>query len=272
MGVDIANERSCVCFKLKIEDCFTTEILKPRVILHEKIGSTSTEAKILLTQGETEGTIVLARTQTAGRGRKDRSWLSPVGGLFFSIVLKPRLGDENAPLLGLLCACAVRRALYSLGVHVQVKWPNDVLVGDKKIAGILSEAVSVNNETVGIVIGIGVNQNCPVSEISELEWPTTSVIDETGKKTSNESLLCDIVNEIDSLLKIVEINSSFSAVLEEWRKTSSTLGKPVRIHEDDKTTDGVAKDIGEDGSLLVETVDGLVSVLLGDVHHLRDGE
>jgi BirA family biotin operon repressor/biotin-[acetyl-CoA-carboxylase] ligase len=262
-----------VCFNLNVLDCFTTDILKPRVILLESVVSTSTEAKTLLTQGEAEGTIVLAHTQTAGRGRKDRPWLSPVGGLYFSIILKTRLGNENAPLMGLLCACAVRRALHALGVNVQVKWPNDILVDDKKIAGILSEAVSIDNETTGIVIGIGVNQNCPISEMPEgLQWLATSIVDEIGKETSNESLLCDIVNEIDSLLKVVEINSSFSAVVEEWRKTSSTLGRFVRVYEDGKATDGVARDIDEDGSLIVETDDGLVRVLLGDVHHLRKGE
>lgn len=259
-------------FILNLNDCFKTGILNPRVIVLETIESTSTEAKHLLTQGETEGLIILARTQTGGRGRKNRRWLSPKGGLYFSIILEPRLGDENTPLLGLLCACAVRRALFSLGVNVQVKWPNDILVDDKKIAGILSEAVSIDNRTVGIVMGIGVNQNCPVSEMTELEWPTTSVIDEIGKKTSNESLLCDIVNEIDMLLQIVETNSSFSAVLEEWRKTSSTLGASVEIHEEDKITIGIARDISEDGALLVETENGLLRVIRGDVNHIRSIE
>jgi BirA family biotin operon repressor/biotin-[acetyl-CoA-carboxylase] ligase len=243
------------------------------VVLRESVGSTSTEAKVMLSEGANEGLIVFAITQTAGRGRRGRSWLSPVGGLYFSILLNARLGDDKTPLMGLLCACAVRRALFSLGVNVEVKWPNDLLVGDKKIAGILSEAVTIDNETTGLVIGIGVNQNCPVSDMPPgLEWPTTSVIDEIGSETSIESLLCDIVNEIDSLLKIVETNSSYSAVIEEWRKTSTTLGKPVRVHEDGQITDGIALDIQEDGALLVKTENGIVSVLLGDVHHLRPGE
>ena len=261
-----------VCVQLSIDDCFKTEILKPRVVLLESVSSTSDEVKNLLTKGETEGLIVFAGSQTSGRGRRGRSWLSPVGGLYFSILLSPRLGNDKAPLMGLLCACAVRRALFSLGVDVQLKWPNDVLVGDKKISGILSEAVTINNQTLGLVIGIGVNQNCPVSEMpAGLEWPTTSVIDEIGSETSTETLLCFIVNEIDALLKIVEVNSSYSAVLEEWRKTSSTLGQAVRIHEDGKHTDGIALDVGEDGSLIVETESGIAHVLLGDVHHLRSG-
>ena len=242
--------------------------------LLESVGSTNTEAKKFSTQGETEGLIVTARSQTAGRGRKNRPWLSPIGGLYFSIILKPRLGTENAPLLGLLGACAVARGLNALGVkNVGLKWPNDVLVGPSKISGILSEIVSIGDETFGIVMGIGVNQNCPISDMPPgLQWPTTSVIDEIGKETSIESLLCSIVNGIDELLQMVERDSSFGAVLEEWRKSSTTLGARVRVHEDGKTTDGVAKDIGPDGTLIVETEDGLVNVLLGNVSHLRTEE
>jgi BirA family biotin operon repressor/biotin-[acetyl-CoA-carboxylase] ligase len=241
------------------------------VKLVDSIGSTNTEAKALFKQGETEGLIVTARKQTAGYGRKDRTWLSPVGGLYFSIILKPRLSSENAPLLGLLSACAVARGLSGLGIkNVSLKWPNDVLIEHSKIAGILSEVVSDDEDAMGIVVGIGVNQNCPVSEFPPgLQWPTTSVIDELGKETSNEALLCSIVNEIDTLLQVVDRDASFSEVLEEWRKVSSTLGQQVRIHEVGKTTDGFAKDIGEDGALIVETEDGLVNVLLGDVSHLH---
>ncbi|MHA2351718.1 MAG: biotin--[acetyl-CoA-carboxylase] ligase [Candidatus Thorarchaeota archaeon] len=255
-------------------NCFKTSVLNPRVKYVETVSSTNSEAKEFFLQGETEGFIVAARNQTAGRGRKDRTWLSPVGGLYFSIILQPRLGPENAPLLGFLSACAVARGLTELGVeNVSLKWPNDVLIGDSKIAGILSEAVSTNDENVGIVIGIGVNQNCPVSDMpSGLEWPTTSVFDELGIETSIESLLCFIVNEIDTLLQVVEHESSFSSVLDEWREVSSTLGVKVRIHEEGKTTDGVAKDIRADGALIVETDDGLVNVLLGDVSHLRTRE
>jgi len=240
------------------------------VISIDSIDSTNRKTKELLVQGESEGLIVTARTQTAGRGRKDRSWYSPIGGLYFSIALKPRIGPEQAPLLGLLSACAVARGIRSLGVeNVRLKWPNDVLVQQYKIAGILSESILVDDNHLRIVVGIGVNQNCPVSEMSEhLRWPTTSIIDELGKETSIEALLCSIVNEMDELLQAVENDSSYAVVLEEWRRVSSTLGTRVRIYEDEKTTDGIAKDIGEDGSLIVETDEGLMKVVSGDVAHL----
>ena len=236
----------------------------------DSVDSTNTEAKKLLIQGEGEGLIVTADHQTAGRGRKDRIWLSPVGGLYFSLILRPRIRAESASLLGLLGACAVARSLSALGVeNVSLKWPNDVLVKQNKIAGILSDAVSLGPEIIGTVIGIGVNQNCPVSEMPQgLQWPTTSIIDELGISTSVESLLCSIVNEIDELLQSVEKEGSFSAVLNEWRELSSTIGSKVRVHEDDNFVDGIAKNIDSNGALIVQTDDGFVTVFQGDVSHL----
>ena len=240
----------------------------------ETVGSTNAVAKELVVRGEIEGLIVTAGSQTAGRGRKSRLWLSPQGGLYFSLVLEPRLGFENVPLLGLLGACAVARGLSSLGLNdVKLKWPNDVLIGQSKIAGILSEAVSVGNRTIGVVLGIGVNQNCRVADMPPgLKWPTTSVIDELGVKTSTDALLCEIINEIDKLLQVVEKDGSFDRVLDFWRELSSTLGSRVRIHEEESTVDGLAKDIGPDGALIVETDEDLIHVLLGDVSHLREQE
>lgn len=240
----------------------------------DDVESTNIEAKELLMQGEKEGFIVVAKTQSSGHGRKNRRWLSPPGGLYFSIILKFPLKLENAPLLGLLGACAVARSLRLFGVKdVNLKWPNDVLVGTSKIAGILSESVTLGDTLSGIIMGIGVNQNCPVAEMpSGLQWPTTSIIDELGKETSTSTLLCTIVNEIDDLLQAVRNTSSFSTVLDEWRKASSTLGSRVRIYEEETFTDGLAIDVGSDGSLIVETQNGLENVLLGDVSHLRPEE
>jgi BirA family biotin operon repressor/biotin-[acetyl-CoA-carboxylase] ligase len=255
-------------------DCFETKGLHPRVKYLETVDSTNTEAKELVIQGEKEGFVIAAESQTKGRGRKDRVWLSPSGGLYFSIVLEPRLGFHNAPLLGLLGACAVARSLQDLGLKkVCLKWPNDVLIGNSKIAGILSEAVSVSDRTLGVVMGIGVNQNCPVADMPPgLRWPTTSIIDELRVKTSTQALLCSIVNQIDSLLLLVDDQNSFDVILDEWRKLSSTIGRRVRIHEGTETIDGTAKDIGSDGALIVEIDDGLKHVLIGDVSHLRDEE
>ena len=236
------------------------------------MGSTNAEAKKELLSGAEEGLIILAYSQTSGVGRKGRSWLSPKGGLYFSILLRPHLGLSSAALLNLLCACAVCKALRQLGVaYAKVKWPNDVLVQDAKISGILSEVVASPHE--GVVVGIGVNLNLPVSEMpAGLQWPTTSVIDELGVETPVLEMLCLIVNEIDSYLARVESTQSYAEMLADWKAMSGTLGRMVRIYEEESVIDGLAVDIAPNGALLVEAEGRLIEVLLGDVAHLRTTE
>lgn len=252
-------------------DCFNTNILRPQVIWVDEIDSTNRHAKDLLEEGSPEGTIVLARTQTAGRGRKGREWLSPVGGLYFSLIVAPHVPNEQTPLLGILASCAVCTALREIGVReAMVKWPNDVLVGDSKISGILAESVSIGGEILGTVLGIGVNQNTPARELEpRANAPVTSIESEVGVETSLKTLLCYIVNEMDRLLTIVEEQSSFVPVLDRWRVLNSTIGRQVRVFMDVGEIEGLAKDIGDDGCLVVETDLGVIRILSGDVKHLR---
>jgi BirA family biotin operon repressor/biotin-[acetyl-CoA-carboxylase] ligase len=253
-------------------DCFKTDVLQPKVIEFDELDSTNNQAKERLEKGDHEGAIVLARSQTAGRGRRGREWLSPSGGLYFSLIVRPRVSTEQTPLLGILASCAVCTSLREMGVgRATVKWPNDVLVGDSKICGILAESVSVGGEIVGVVLGVGVNQNSVSSELeSRLGVPVASVRSEVGAETSQEELLCSIVNEVDRLISLVEHSSSFAPILESWRDLTSTIGRKVRVFRNGETLDGIAQDIGEDGSLVVETDVGVIRVLAGDVAHLRD--
>jgi BirA family biotin operon repressor/biotin-[acetyl-CoA-carboxylase] ligase len=252
--------------------CFKTTFLAPHLEVVDTIGSTNAEVKRLFQEGMEPGFILAARSQSSGIGRKGRPWLSPEGGLYFSIIMSPPLGLSSAPLLNLLCACAVCQSLRILGVaDAQVKWPNDVLVGDAKISGILSEVLTEPAE--GVIIGIGLNLNCPVSQMpAGLRWPTTSVIDELGKETPILEMLCFIVNQIDRYLVEVNSTGSFEKMLKDWRKFSGTLGKRVRVQEAGKELDGLAVDIGADGALIVESDEGQIEVLLGDVHHLKPAE
>jgi BirA family biotin operon repressor/biotin-[acetyl-CoA-carboxylase] ligase len=251
-------------------DCFRTKILNPHVIRLRTTSSTNTRAKKMFGDGAPQGTIILAETQHAGRGRGERRWFSPPGGLYFSILLDPVLSSEKAPLLGILSACAVVSALRVTGVgSASVKWPNDILVGEAKISGILTESVSVEGDLLGVVVGIGVNLNIePEALTRKLEWPATSVLKEVGHPVSPDEFLCLIVNEIDRLLSLVVDDESFEPILDLWRSLTSTLGRRVRIHEEGAIIDGVAKDIGGDGALLVETEGGVIQVTIGDVSHL----
>jgi BirA family biotin operon repressor/biotin-[acetyl-CoA-carboxylase] ligase len=252
------------------EGCFRTRLLKPHIIRLQTTSSTNTRAKEMLGDGAPQGTIVLAETQQAGRGRGGRQWFSPLGGLYFSILLDPVLSSEKTPLLGILSACSVASSLRIAGVtKASVKWPNDILVEEAKISGILTESVSAEGEVLGVVVGIGVNVNVDSEFLTQkLEWPATSVLKEVGHPVSPDDLLCHIVNEIDRLLSLVEQSQSFEPILELWRSLTSTLGRRVRIHEEGSIIDGLAMDIGGDGALIVETESGVVQVTIGDVSHL----
>lgn len=256
---------------MNVWDCFETSVLQAQVIYLDEVDSTNRYAKELLEGGRPEGTIVLARSQTRGRGREGREWLSPVGGLYFSLIVKPRVSFEQTPLLGILTSCAVCTALREIGVNnATVKWPNDVLVGESKISGILAESVSIGADVIGTVVGVGANLNALASELqSQLNVPVTSVRSEVGSETSLKELLCLIVNEIDRLLSLIELHSSYAPVLDSWRTLTSTIGRQVRIFSEDEVIDGLARDIGEDGSLVVETRLGTLRIVSGDVKHLQ---
>ena len=254
-----------------INNCLKLSVLELQVEVFNEIDSTNFEAKRRITDGIEHDLLIVSSHQTAGRGRHNRTWFSPEGGLYFSLVLRPRLGPEFAPLSGLLCACAVAEGVQSLGIdNVVLKWPNDVLVREDKIAGILNELVAITPVDNWVILGIGINQNISVSDFPEdISYKATSIMDILGKNTSPESLLCAVLNSIDRWLGVVESEKSFTSVLKQWRKMSSTIGRKVRIDDGTQTVIGIATELLEDGSLSVKTEDGTVNVTIGDVTHLR---
>lgn len=254
-----------------INKCLKLSVLELQVKVFNEIDSTNLEAKRRITDGIEHDLLIVSSHQTAGRGRHNRTWFSPEGGLYFSLVLRPRLGPEFAPLSGLLCACAVAEGVQSLGIdNVVLKWPNDVLVMEDKISGILNELVTITPVDNWVILGIGINQNISVSEFPEdISYTATSVEEILGKHTSPELLLCSVLNSIDRMLGVVESEKSFSTVLKQWSEMSGTLGRKVRIDDGTQTIIGIASELLEDGSLTVNTENGRVTVTMGDVTHLR---
>lgn len=254
-----------------LQSGFNLSVLKLNVKIFETIDSTNVEAKRKIVDRNKQDLLIVSSHQTAGRGRLTRTWFSPEGGLYFSLVLRPRLGPQFAPLASLLCGCAVAKGLQSLGIdHVRLKWPNDILVKEDKIAGILNELVSLDPVDSWMILGVGINQNIHSAEFpEEIASRSTSVIDILGTKTSPETLLCAIINEIDRLLGIVEAEKSFSSILKLWRQMSGTLGRKVLVEDGTTQIVGYAEDLLEDGSLVVQTESGRETVTMGDVTHLR---
>ncbi|MEM0023504.1 MAG: biotin--[acetyl-CoA-carboxylase] ligase [Thermofilaceae archaeon] len=232
----------------------------------ESCSSTQEVAAALAEAGAGEGTVVVAEEQSAGRGRLGRSWVSPRGGLWLTILLRPTSFGVSH-LLSLTAGVAVAKAIREIaGVDARLKWPNDVMVEGRKVAGILVEGSAEADRLRYALAGIGVNVNN--SPPRELQTLATSLKELTGRALPRTLLLLRILKEFDRLYAML-LEGAAVSVLDEWRELSSTLGKTVRVVTVKGTFEGVAVDIEEQGGLIVEREGMKMVFYSGDVEHLR---
>ncbi|PSP63028.1 biotin--[acetyl-CoA-carboxylase] ligase [Halobacteriales archaeon QH_7_66_37] len=227
---------------------------------HETIDSTNARARDLAVDGRAN-VVVLADAQTGGRGRLDRAWSSPSGGVWLSILSRPQVPPAQAPAYTLAAAVATTRAVREAGVDASIKWPNDVLVGDRKLAGILTEMEGEADRVSWLVVGIGINANVDAADLPT-DRPVTTVREEVGdvdRRELTQSLLA----------AFHELTVDLQQVLPAWRKLSSTLGQRVRVETPGEEIVGDAVDVRFPGSLVVETAEGTREVTAGDCEHLR---
>ena len=241
-------------------------------VLHclEEVPSTNDLAKELAEQGAVHGEVVVAERQTAGRGRRGRSWSSPAGkNLYLSVVLRPQLPPQRAAELTLVASLAVCDACRQAGVDAGIKWPNDVLVGGRKVAGILTELGAEPDEVHWMVVGIGVNLNAIREDFpEELRGQATSLALERGQPVPRALFAAALLALLEEWLDR-HAEEGFQAVREAWRARSATLGREVRVEVDGAELTGVAEDLDETGALLVSRKGGRVRVVAGDVRLLR---
>lgn len=239
--------------------------LEQRIHHFREISSTMDAARQLAKRAAREGTIVIAEVQTRGRGRLSREWLSPEGGIYFTIILRPRISPAYAPRINLMAGIAVATTIRKLfGLKAELKWPNDVLIEGKKVCGILAEMDAETDVVNFVNVGIGINVN---TSIPRFEKTATSLKDALGREISRKEFLSALVVEIErwlpSLMK--------ADLLEEWRRLSATLNKEVRVTSLGEKVTGQAIDIDTTGALIVKDKDGsLRTVLVGDCIHLRE--
>ena len=237
--------------------------LEQRIYYFPQIGSTMDAARELAKKGAGEGIIVIAEVQTRGRGRLSREWLSPEGGIYFTIILRPKISPAYAPRVNLMAATAVAATIKKLfGLRAELKWPNDVLIAGKKVCGILAEMDAEMDVVNCVNVGIGINAN---TSIPQFERTVTSLRDVLGRVISRKELLTALLVEIErrlpSLMK--------ADLLEEWKKLSATLNRDVRISSLGEEVIGQAIDIDATGALILKSKDGsLRTVLVGDCIHL----
>ncbi|HEY0429990.1 MAG TPA: biotin--[acetyl-CoA-carboxylase] ligase [Pyrinomonadaceae bacterium] len=241
-------------------------------ILHfDSIDSTNTEALNQAKRGAAEGLCVTANQQTAGRGRHGRTWISPKdAGLYFSIVLRPRIETRLLPLLTLMSAVAVHDALEELfKIECDIKWANDIHVRDKKICGILAET-GETSKGLAVIVGVGINLKS-LNFPPELEEIATSIEAETGKFPDAKILLQTMTRRLSEYYDLLQSEGGAEKIRAAWaRKSSYFAGKSVKVSLANKTIYGTTRGIEDNGALRVETADGAIKIIhAGDVERVR---
>jgi BirA family biotin operon repressor/biotin-[acetyl-CoA-carboxylase] ligase len=254
----------------KIKKYLRTSIFGKYIYFFPEIDSTNSYAHRLAHEGAPEGTIVITDYQSNGRGRHERVWeSSPGANILISLILRPRLSVERFIRITLASAEIVISALDKFlkrqkqpRIHFKVKWPNDILVSGKKIAGILTESNIREKEIIYAIVGIGLNVNQKISELSEeTRSGVTSLLNETDVIFERERLIADIINEFESRYFILE-RTNYDQVIESWKKRCDLIGKDIMIETHSDVEAGRFLDVNERGILIYKTKDGQVKELI----------
>lgn len=254
-------------FPEEIKNNLSTEIIGNKIIYFDRIDSTNNYAKELINKQTAEGTVVIAGIQTKGRGRKERQWLSPEGGLWFSIVLYPGIPPYHGMLVTMTISASIANAIKKIvGIEPVIKWPNDLLINNKKVCGILTELNAEMDKINYCVVGIGINVNNKIeNEIKDIA--TSLKIENKNNIIYKVELIKQILCEIDENYK--QLNSkNMKYIRDLWFSFSNIVGKKVSVKSEGNIFEGIVTDIDESGCLIVDTADGEVRVVSGDVSYL----
>lgn len=241
-----------------------------KILRYDSLDSTNREAAEQARRGALEGTCVIARQQTAGRGRHGRNWVSDKdAGLYLSIVLSPRLDVRSLPLITLMSGVAACDTLREFGLNPDLKWVNDLYVGEKKLGGILAETAETPSG-LAVIVGIGINltsRNFP----AEIADTATSIEAEIAKNISPDELAESLLRYLTYFYEILKGKNGNDEILKHWQRRSSYFsGKRVRVTLPDRVIEGVTDGLEENGALRVKTADGNTTIVqAGDVERLR---
>lgn len=257
----------------QVRDGLVTTRLGTNLRYFSKIDSTNSYARRLAKQGAGEGEVIIAEAQTRGRGRLGRSWVSPpFVNLYFSVILRPQLPPVHAPQLTLMAAVALADTIASfIGTPPTIKWPNDILVGDKKLAGVLTESSCDSERIEFVILGIGINLNYPVALMPEvIRERATSIVTLTKNNISRESFVRRLIQDLDRCYGELE-EDGFASLATRWEALFGLRGKKVRVEMTDHMMVGTAKGIDRDGALILEDERGeRQRIIAGDVIPVED--
>lgn len=244
--------------------CFGRETIE----YYDETDSTNLRARALAHDGAPEGTVVVAETQIRGRGRRGRTWFSaPRYGIYVSVILRPRVQPHEAPQLTLLAAIAMTETLLErASLPFAIKWPNDILVEGKKIAGILTEMALEMDRVEYVVVGVGLNVNTPEEVMAEeIRDIATSLHMLTGKNFSRVDILRGFLVKLEQYYALFQ-DRQFERIRDRWKELSGIIGKQVKIEGLDRAYEGEVIDLDRDGFLILKASDGhLERIVAGDV-------
>jgi BirA family biotin operon repressor/biotin-[acetyl-CoA-carboxylase] ligase len=240
------------------------------IYLFEEVGSTNEVATELGRNGAIHGTVVISDSQTKGRGRLQRKWISPPGlNLYMSVVFRPKIDPSDAPLLTFVAAIAVYEAVKRQGATASIKWPNDVLIDKKKVAGMLTEMQSKGERVDFVVVGIGVNLNMTreimEKEMGEVAEIATSIKEATGREIDRVRFIATLIDELEIWYQRF-MSEGKALIIKEWTERWGASNRRVRAMYDENTIEGIATGVNESGHLVIKKDDGTTEVIVaGDV-------
>ncbi len=239
-----------------------TRFIAHRVLYYPSLPSTMLVAKEEARRGAAEGTVVFTGEQTAGRGRRERVWLSPEGGIALSVVLHPTLAE--LPSMIMVASVAVVHSIkLTTGLKPRIKWPNDILINDKKVCGILIENEVRGGRVEWSILGIGININIRMADYPDIQPLATSLSDELNRSVPRLEVARCLLVELEKLYLSLK---SGAPVFEMWRETLATLGRKVQVSMGEHIMEGTAEAVDRDGSLFLRLEDGTQTrVVAGDV-------
>lgn len=248
-----------------------TNKIGQRAYYFDSIDSTQNQALKMATEPTNDGALIVASKQTGGKGRSGRKWISPKGGIWISIILQPKFDISITTLFPIASALAVSKALEkTMSISPELKWPNDLTLNGKKIAGMLVDVSLESNQIENMVLGVGINFDIEAKKVEKLLKDTPNfygVASLNGrKKIKPVELVQAFLAELEKIYE--SLNSKHTKkIISEWTKRSSTIGKKIEMNTIDETIKGRAVKIDEDGALIVDTGDKLQRVIAGDIVH-----
>ena len=247
-----------------------TQLIGKRVYYFEEIDSTQNFAQNIAADKKENGTIIIAEKQTSGRGRLDRKWTSPKGGIWFSLIIHPKFDVSSSTLIPILSAVALSKSIKSvLDIETEVKWPNDITMNGKKVAGVLVDASFQTNSIDYLILGIGINFDIDTKKLEKrlTKTPNFYGIDSLrGKedKTPPKKLLKEFLLQFEKNLFQLDKGEK-SKIIKEWTKRAAGLGKKITINTSNGKISGISQGIDNDGALKIKTRNEIKKIYVGDV-------